>query len=398
MSLTLLHHAVATLALAMSAGTAAVGDPPPPVRWNEATLRLFTAMVAKSGGGNVGLFAPAFLPALDLLDDGAVGKTRDELVAALGAPDHAGNKQRAAQLRSLVGDRFDSGVRVWLEESLEVGGPWQKLVAQQDGASSLDRFALATLDRAKLAKEFNDWASGVVDQPVVVVRDSDLGGTLRLLLGCAARVEWKWEKPFDPKWTKELPFQSGPAATDATPVATMELRDEFRRFEVAGLPGVRLPCEAGLAVDLVRVGHDAATREQLLARPKLLAEIDGALKEAKPERLLVALPKVDSFTFHDLAPPLRALGITAAFDPAAADFSALAGKPGDLFVGLARHACGVKWDETGGKAIGVTVVAMKGSAPKKNELRFDVPFLALLRAPDGAVLLAQWIAQPEAKE
>jgi serpin B len=383
-------------AVATSAGATPAGDPPPPVRWNEATTRLFAAMVAKSEGGNVGLFAPAFLPALDLLDDGAVGKTREEFVAALGAPDHAGNRQRAAQLRTIVGDRFDSGVRVWVEESLEVGAPWQKLLAQQDGKSSLDRFALATLDRTQLAKEFNDWASGVVDQPVVVVRESDLGGMLRLLLGCAARVEWRWEKPFDPKWTKELEFHAN--AADATPVPTMELRDEFRRFEVAGLQGVRLPCEGGLALDLVRVGHDAATREQLLARPTLLAEIDAALDEAKPERLLVALPKVDSFTLHDLAPPLRALGVATAFDPSAADFSALAGKPGELFVGLARHACGVKWDETGGKAIGVTVVAMKGSAPKKNELRFDVPFLALLRAPDGAVLLAQWIAQPVAKE
>ena len=361
-------------------------------------MRLFAAMVANGGGGNVGLFAPAFLPALDLLEDGAAGKTRDELVAALGAPDHAGNRQRAAQLRKLVGDRFDSGVRVWVEKSLAVAEPWQKQLAQQDGASKLDRFELATLDRAKLAKEFNDWASGVVDEPVVVVRESDLDGMLRLLLGCAARVEWKWEKPFDAKWTKELPFDAGPDGGGAAPVATMQLREEFREFEVAGLPGVRLPCEGGLAVDLVRVGHDAATRDALLARKGLLAEIDASLATSSESRMLVALPKVDSFTLHDLAPPLRQLGVAAAFDPTAADFSALAGKPGDLFVGLARHACGVKWDETGGKAIGVTVVELKASAAKRDEIRFDVPFLALLRAPDGAVLLAQWIARPVAEE
>jgi len=393
MPLTLLTHAVATFAVA-----AAAGDPPPPVRWNEATTRLFAAMVEKSDGGNVGLFAPAFLPALDLLADGALGPTRDELVAAFGATDHDGNRKRAAQLRSLVGDRFDSGVHVWVEQSLKVAEPWRQLLSKQDGASALERFDLAKLDRTKLAQEFNDWASDVVDEKVVVVRESDLGGRLRLLLGCAARVEWRWKKPFDAKWTKEQPFHFGPAASDMTPVATMALRDEFRSFEVAGLPGVRLDCEGGLALDLVRVGHEPKARSELLARTTLLAEIDAALAHAEEERMLVALPKVESFTLHDLEPPLRKLGVATAFDPTGADFSALAGAKGDLFVGLVRHACGVKWDETGGKAIGVTVVALKGGDPKRDEIRFDVPFLALLRAPDGAVLLAQWIARPAAKE
>ncbi|MBL8843056.1 MAG: hypothetical protein JNL90_16170 [Planctomycetes bacterium] len=367
-------------------------------RWNGATLRLFAATCSDRGAGNVGLFAPALVPALDLLAAGAAGTTREQLVAALGAPDHGGTVGRERALRRLLGDRFDVALRAWVEESLALREPWQQLLTARDRYHGrVDRFALPSLDRAALAAEFNDWASEVVAEKVTVVQASDLAGPLRLVLGCASRVEWKWVTPFDPEATAPRPFT--PAASAAPPAApielpTMHLRHPFARFEVAGLPAVRLPCEGELALDLIRVGADVAVRDALLARPGWLAELDAARLQAKERSLLVALPKLDSFTLHELVEPLRALGVTAAFDPGQADFSALAGDAGQLFVDLVRHACGVRWDEEGGKALGVTVVTLKRAAPRDEELRFDAPFLALLRGSDGAVLLAQWIADP----
>lgn len=367
-------------------------------RWNDAAMRLF-ASTCGEGRANVGLFLPALLPAVDLLTAGAAGTTREELVAALGEPDHAASRRRVTELRAAFDERFDVGVRAWIDRSLAVDPAWQRLlvapVAMTGGGygGALDRFELATLDRPALVGAVNDWVSKVVAEPITVLREGDVAGPLRLLLACAARVEWRWATPFDERFTRLEPFHLGAAADAIVDLPMMQLRHAFEGFEVAGLPGLRVPCEGGLWLDLLRVGDDPKVVADLLARRELPAQIDAAVERLDSSTLLV-LPKVDTFTLHELDRPLRSLGVAAAFSPAAADFSRLAGAPGELHLDLIRHACGVRWDEKGGKAIGATVVALKSGAPKSHELRLDVPFLALLRGKDGALLLTQWIADP----
>lgn len=364
-------------------------------RWNAAAADLFAAACATQPRGNVGLFVPALKPALDLLGAGAAGATRAQWEAALGAADLAGDRARLAALRATFGERFDAGARAWVEESLELDAGWQEQLAAQAGAASVERFALARLDRAALADAVNLFASRVVDEPLEIVREEDLGGLIRLVLACAARVEWRWAKPFDPKWTKEQPFHPGPRADMTITAPTMQLRDRFHCFDVGGLPGARLECEGGLTLDLVRVGFEPEARAKLLAGRDWLARIEAAVARGEQSSILLALPQVESLASCDLRAALESLGATAAFDAAQADFSRLGGRPGDLFVGALRHVCGVQWHEEGGKAFGATAAVLHAKSEPR-ELRFDVPFLALLRDSDGALLLAQWIATPGA--
>ena len=143
---------------------------------------------------------------------------------------------------------------------------------------------------------------------------------------------------------------------------------------------------ADLAMDLVL---PAAGQAIDVAEAALL----GKVPQLKGEHLALRLPKFTVKARHRLVPVLQALGMRAAFDGVAADFSPINGKdsgPDKLVVSEVAHQAWIQVDETGTEAAAATAVVMKrlgAPAGEPRKLVFDREFAFAIRDLRTGLLL-----------
>ena len=96
-------------------------------------------------------------------------------------------------------------------------------------------------------------------------------------------------------------------------------------------------------------------------------------------RVSLTVPKYELEWSGSLAEVLPEMGLSGAFDVAAADFSAMGHSDnGPLFIGDVIHKTALKVNEKGTEAAAVTAVVMEAGADMPTdliELRFDRPFV-----------------------
>ena len=102
--------------------------------------------------------------------------------------------------------------------------------------------------------------------------------------------------------------------------------------------------------------------------------------------MVLKVPKLDYSDSLDLLDAAKALGIQAAFDPMAADFSPLCSDP--LFVSAIRQESALTMDEKGVDAASYTQIDVAGASMPtvQAELILDRPFLFVIRAEGAAPL------------
>jgi serpin B len=197
-----------------------------------------------------------------------------------------------------------------------------------------------------------------------------------------------WAKPFNAERTYRAAFHGDTGDVQA------DFMSEDREVDYArgtGYLAVALPY-ANDAVSMLLVLPDVGEREALEARfdDSLLSEIRSGLVST-----YVSL-KIPRFSFSkrtDLQPALEALGAARAFTPDA-DFSGIAGNPGDILLDTVLHEAYVTVDEEGTEAGAATAVGAGVSADPPTA-RFDRPFLfVVLDAPTGQLLFMGRVANP----
>jgi serpin B len=125
----------------------------------------------------------------------------------------------------------------------------------------------------------------------------------------------------------------------------------------------------------------------------------GQLDSAEPREVRVYLPKVEFRSSYQLVEPLKAMGMSIAFQPHQANFRGIADT--DLFISQVVHKTFLRIDEKGTEAAAATgIEAELTSAPAvpPPTFRADHPFLVLIRdRPTGAVLFLGRIADPSVR-
>ena len=222
----------------------------------------------------------------------------------------------------------------------------------------------------------------------------------RFVLTNAVYFEADWRDQFEKRDTEPAAFTALSGAESRVP--TMHRRGTFPYAEVDGTQVVELPYvggEVSMAVVLPPDGGFEAFEASLDA-DGLLALTDAL----KPRAGRLALPKFAVDAKLRLADALSALGMPAAFDPAAADFGGMVdeaetGEP--LYLQAVVHQCRVRVDERGTEAAAATgVVGGTTSAPADPfEMRVNRPFLAFVRHREtGAVLFLGRVADADAAQ
>ena len=135
----------------------------------------------------------------------------------------------------------------------------------------------------------------------------------------------------------------------------------------------------------------------LLRDPSLMTLFAGDNSGIQSKFLTVnaAVPKFDIASEHELSDTLKSLGITNAFSPETADFSALS--DGDAVLSSIQHAARMTIDEEGATAAAFTVAMEEGAAmPPEEETDFILnrPFVVAITTRDGLPLFLGIVNTP----
>ena len=336
---------------------------------------------------------------LQLPTAGAAGRTRDELVAALGGGpcDEAFHRCANAIMQRLHASRLYHGE----VKSILAGanGIWAGL-----DCPLLPRFlhtlalhyatgvhAVDLADSRRAASTINAWVSkntvGAFDQ---AVSPADLGDPNMLILINTLLFKARWATRFKADDTRERTFHGAHGEERGW---FMHQAEHHPYFRGNGVQGVELAYQGdGLSMllllpdegrlDEVQRSLSADYLEALRASPSSAA--------ARP-RIELAVPRFSFEVEVDLRAALEALGVQEAFTPAA-DFSGISPIP--LYVGKAKQQAKVDVFEKGTEAAAVTTMLAiavgveEPPPPAEVTLVFDRPFLFAIRDRAGTTLFA----------
>ena len=241
---------------------------------------------------------------------------------------------------------------------------------------------------AFVAEKTHDRIKDLIQPPVL---DDPL---TRLVAVDTVYLKAKWDMPFEKDATRDRTFHALGGDVE------VPFLHDTRHAEILDAPecaALRLPYRFGSAEMLIILPSPSNT----------LADVEAKLSgpwldrlAAKPWRgeAVLAVPKFDFDSEHDLSKTLPFLGMGAAFDPARADFSGIAPQ---LYIGTAIQKANVTVDESGTEAAAATFAVAPASAmpgpppPPPRPFVADRPFLFLVRETrTGLILFLGRVCKP----
>jgi len=250
-------------------------------------------------------------------------------------------------------------------------------------------------ERARAA--INSWVAGKTrDRIRDLLPPGSVVRSTRLVLTNAVYFKGKWKVPFEKAMTQEAPFHAGPGRTVSAPFLRGSPKAGY--LEVEGAQILQLPYEGddlSLVVLLPRKADGLAALEDSLTATRLSEWLSNAGE--RRQAVEVHLPRFRLETGFTLKAALTSLGMTDAFDPSRADFSAMSSAKPGLFIGEGFHQAFVEVNEEGTEAAAATGIVMVPASmpPPKPVFRADHPFLFLIRDDaTGTVLFLGRVADP----
>jgi serpin B len=354
-------------------------------------------------GGNI-VFSPySISETLGLLSEGADGKTRKELVQALhwNQPPESLAGAFKAQDRQL--DLSGQGeITLLVANGLwyQGGGEPRHAFIQsaQEAYGAEVRNADFIGNASAVEREINSWVELKTRGKITdLLPAGALGAATRLALVNAVYFKGKWEHPFEANRTASRQFFLLPGSSVMVPQM-----NETAELKVVSIPGadiLELPYQGGaLSMVLLLPGatDGLPSLEQSMTRnPASLLEWLASLDFSNRESVRVSLPRFKMTYEVDLTGALRQVGVSAAFDPHGADFSAIDGMR-DLHVSTVLHKAFIDVSEMGTEAAAATFGGMATLGIRRShEFNADHPFLFLIRDnTSGSVLFLGRVVDP----
>ncbi len=371
---------------------------------NEIMAPFLTAAVPELLTGTVGneVCSPVNIyMALAMLSEITHGNTRAEPFQTLGVYSLEELRENASKVWNTA-YRNDGAVTsilassLWLNEDVEFVRETLDTLAQTYYASSYKGEMGSEEMNTALRGWINEQTGGLLEEQAA---DLELSPETVLALATTVYFRAKWSQEFSPERTTQGEFDilSPDGGTipcefmNSSGTNTYYWSDNFgavaRRLENGGkMWFIRPDHEEGISVAALL--DDPATMEFILA--------DGNWDNNKFLVVNLSVPKFDVTGEKDLVNPLRNLGITDVFDPAAANFTPVTATEG-VFVAEVDHAARVAIDEEGVIAAAYTVIPAAGAAmPPDEEIDFilDKPFLFAITSETGLPLFIGVVQTP----
>jgi serpin B len=405
---------LAITAAGLAAGREKGGNPVAAKDTNGAAVaagntRFALDLYAKLRGGDGNLFfSPwSISTALSLTSAGAKGETDREMAAALHLP--ADQAARHDGFRALIAEINGKGLptprpdtlvtanALWLQKGEPLLPSFLDLTHNAYDAEAREVDFAHEPEPAR--KTINAWVEEKTrDKIRNLLQPSDVTRDTNLVLTNAVYFKGAWRSPFTESATKKDGTFTTQAGTKVT-VPLMTQTESYRYLDGGSFQALELPYMGdgrSMVVLLPKKVDGLAALETSLTQDAL----DGWLGKLARQRVRVELPKFRLEETFSLAEVLKALGMSAAFDPSKADFSGIAGTR-DRVISAVIHKAFVDVDEKGTEAAAATAVVMVRAMaviPAEPVLfRADHPFLFLIRdQKTGSVLFLGRVVNPKA--
>jgi len=361
--------------------------------------------VAASDGGNVFVSPFSITAALSMVYAGAEGDTETQIADAMYVADEAAwHANLGALFDDLSGEKYRaytlySGNAVWGQQGEPFDGDYLSLLERDYRApmESVDFAASPESARGRINRWVEERTQGHVEE---LFAEGDINDITKLVISNAIYFQADWLDAFEAAETAPDEFR-----LDAEQSVTAELMNRTADFRYASFDEHRileLPYQDD-ELSMVIVLPDAVDGLASLEAEMTAEDLAGWIEELRTEETVVALPKFEMKLDLPLQQTLEELGITDAFDEAAADFTGVIAREdmgGNWYIGAARHQAYVKVDESGTEAAAATGFAMEGDdddAGGPSYFIADHPFLFLIRDQlTGAILFMGRVANPTA--
>jgi serpin B len=344
--------------------------------------------------------------ALAMTRNGAAGETLDQMSAVLHANQagdlDAGLNAIDQALATRPGEYkwADETVKLELATANQLWGqrdyPFHdafldKLAASYGAGIRLVDYIKATEDARKA---INAWVSDQTRERIPeLIPEGVLDSDTRLVLTNAIYLNAPWMHRFNKDATAPGPFTRLEGST--VEARLMRLSEELRFAKGSGYQAVELPYIDGSLSMLVIVPDSGKFADfQSAFSADTLETIVSDLKTAQVK---LAFPRFEYRTQASLKDALKEMGMSIAFEPGLADFSAMSPDGKNLFIQDVIHEAFIAVDEDGTEAAAATAVVVgRTSAPQDIvELTVDRPFLYAIRDNDtGAILFLGRLLDP----
>lgn len=316
------------------------------------------------------------LSAFGMVSNGAKGETLAQIESTLGLSVPELNAYVGDYARTLPvedGCRIDLANSIWIKdaEGFDVNPSFLQANADFYGAGAYRApFDASTLD------DINSWTSEHTNGMIPRILDNLPDESLMCLVNALA-FEATWLDEYEDSDVREAPFTREDGSTKP---AQLMYSMEGGFLEDAGATGFIKHYEGGRFAFAALLPHEGTSVADYAA--SLTGDHLRTLLENKSYDVDVdaAVPKFSGDWGTSLSEALASLDMPNAFDDRA-DFSGIAGEPGDLFIGDVIHKTHVEVDEHGTKAAAATALMMVGqaaSAPEEREVKvvhLDRPFI-----------------------
>lgn len=318
--------------------------------------------------------------ALNLLNEGADGKTKDQIENVI---------------KDLSLNKYENVENVLsLANSIYIRDTYSKYANKNYINSVSEKYnAEIHFDAFKNAKNVNNW---IEEKTFGIIKDMLTDSTVQnsnmeMLLINALAIDMEWESPFKDSSTygSKFTLENGKEIIATTMYKKEASTDSISYYKDNKITSVTMDLkeykDKQLEFMAIMPNEDLASYIESFS----VEELDKITKESElssntKDGVDIYIPKF-SFEYNlSLKEDLMKLGILDAFDDMNADFSKMTDNPTGLYVGDALHKANIDFSEDGVKAAAVTVMVMVDKAMVKDEthpeeLKFDKPFLYLIR-------------------
>jgi len=260
------------------------------------------------------------------------------------------------------------------------------------GFREVDYIDAANRERTRQA--INAWTEEQTAQKIKeLITPGILSDMTRLVLTNAIYFKGTWQFQFKTAATREMPFAVSESQKVNVPM--MIQTGEFKYAEKGGTQILEMPYDGGeLSMVVLLPGSVSGLEKLQEALPRTL---DGWLAALSAQEVHVFLPRFKLEQAFLLNDQLIALGMTDAFDDAAADFSGMMadGSKG-LFISKVIHKAFVDVNEEGTEAAAATAVVVDTKSISLTPVfKADHPFLFLIRdVRTGTILFMGRMSNP----
>lgn len=354
---------------------------------NRLGYRLLDELEAEPPPRNLFLSPCSLAFCVAMASNGAAGRTREELVAALGA-EGIDEQRLNGRFRDLRIEVEHPGHQLEVDLANAVWGP----PGTSFDAAFLQRvreFYAAearTLDMAgpAAAELVNRWVSERTKGRIArLVSPDDLAAGPGCILSNAIYFKGPWAARFDPGDSRTGPFT--PPDGRRKEVQMMTRSGPYPYLETDEVQAVSLDYLGGnLSMYVVLPGEGTAPPP---------SRLEAWLPQLQRAQVALTLPRFSVTCELDLLRPLADLGLGGAFQPGA-DFSRM-GLTGSS-ISAVRHTARLDVSEEGTEAAASTAVVIGRSLPRTRTMVVDRPFLlAIVDRRSGLLLFLGRITEPE---